>query len=273
MPMDSSEDLSAPTKDYLWLHLRDLPYFRGLLRAVEARFYQDIPLPAPVLDLGCGDGHFATLAFDHPLDIGLDPWSGPVHLAGRRGGYRLVLQASGERMPFPDGYFNTVVSNSVLEHIPELDTVLCETARVLCPGGLFVFCVPNHQFLANLSVSNFLDRIRLTRLGDAYRAFFNRISRHHHCDSPQVWEAHLQRAGFRIERWWHYFSPGALHTLEWGHYLGLPSLVSHFLTGRWILVPTRWNLALTLRLVRPFYDEPAECPDGAYSFYITRKTG
>jgi SAM-dependent methyltransferase len=266
-------DYSQPTKDYLWLHLRDLPYFRGLLRAVEARFYQDIPLAGPVLDLGCGDGHFATIAFDQPLDVGIDPWAGPVRQAGRRGGYRLALQGSGDRMPFQSAYFKSVVSNSVLEHIPDLDAVLGEVARVMQPEGLFVLCVPNHQFLANLSVSNFLDRVGLRGLGNDYRAFFNRISRHHHCDSPQVWEARLQKAGFRIERWWHYFSPGALHVLEWGHYFGLPSLLSHFLTGRWILFPTRWNLALTQSLVQPYYDEPAECPDGAYSFYITRKTG
>ena len=51
-------------KDYLWLHLRDLPYFRAMLRAVEAQFYQEFELPAPTLDVGCGDGHFATIAFD-----------------------------------------------------------------------------------------------------------------------------------------------------------------------------------------------------------------
>jgi SAM-dependent methyltransferase len=260
------------TKDYLWLHLRDLPYFRGLLRAVEARFYRDIPLAGPVLDLGCGDGHFATIAFDQPLDVGLDPWRGPVHQAGQRGSYKLVLQGSGERMPFQAGTFNTVISNSVLEHIPDLDAVLCEVARVLQPEGLFVFCVPNHQFLANLSVSNFLDRAGLGGLGDKYRAFFNRISRHHHCDSPQVWETRLQEAGFHIERWWHYFSPDALHVLEWGHYFGLPSLFSHFLTRRWILVPARWNLALTRRLVQPYYDEIPQREDGVYSFYITRKS-
>lgn len=38
--------------DYLWRNISELPYFRGLLRAVEARTYRDIPLPGPVLDLG-----------------------------------------------------------------------------------------------------------------------------------------------------------------------------------------------------------------------------
>ena len=33
---------------------------RALLRSVEARFYEAIDLPEPVLDLGCGDGRLVT---------------------------------------------------------------------------------------------------------------------------------------------------------------------------------------------------------------------
>ena len=39
----------------LWKNISELPYFRGLLRAVEGCFYQDIHLEEPILDLGCGD--------------------------------------------------------------------------------------------------------------------------------------------------------------------------------------------------------------------------
>lgn len=257
-------------RDYLWLNIRDLPYFRGLLRGIEARFYEDIALPGPVFDLGCGDGHFITTAFDNPVDVGADPWTGPLRQASRRGGYRLVIQAFGDRLPFPDSSFSSAMSNSVLEHIPDIDAVLVEMARILKPGGLFVFCVPNHNFLSNLSVSRFLDRIGLRGLADLYRRFFNRISRHHHCDSPEVWTKRLEAAGFSVERWWHYFSPRATHVLEWGHYFGLPSLVTHFLFRRWNLVPARWNLALTRRLVEPYYNEPRQQENGSYSFYIVR---
>ena len=68
-------------KDFLFLQLRDLPYFRAFLRAVESSYYQDLPLPAPVYDVGCGDGHFASLTFDQKIDVGLDPWHGPIHEA------------------------------------------------------------------------------------------------------------------------------------------------------------------------------------------------
>ena len=64
-------------KDFLWLHLRDLPYFRSITRAVEAQFFQQFELARPILDIGSGDGHFASVTFADPLDIGLDPWTGP----------------------------------------------------------------------------------------------------------------------------------------------------------------------------------------------------
>ena len=258
-------------KDFLYIQMREMPYFRGLLRAVESRFYQDIDLPAPILDVGCGDGHFAARTFERRLDVGLDPWHGPIHEAKTFASYHALVEADAGQSPFPNGYFASALSNSVLEHIPHVDKVLAETARVLRPGAPFVFCVPNHHFLPNLSVARFLDKIGIRSLAQAYRTFFNKISRHHHCDNPDVWENRLKAAGFSLEQYWHYFSPSALAVLEWGHYFGLPSLISKKLFGRWILAPTRWNLALNMAFLRKYYDEPSQQENGAYTFYIARR--
>src|SRR5262245_35006755 len=95
------------SKDFLWLNIRDLPYFRGLLRAVEAQFYQDINLPAPTLDIGCGEGHFAALTFDRKIDVGIDPWTGPIREAGTRHTYHLLTEADAGKMPYPDNYFTS----------------------------------------------------------------------------------------------------------------------------------------------------------------------
>lgn len=265
------EDGGQAPKDYLWLHLRALPYFRSLMRAVEARFYRDIDLPSPVLDVGCGDGHFASVAFERQIDVGLDPWGPPIHEAARWGAYRSLVQADAGQMPFPAGHFASAVSNSVLEHIPHLDTVVFEVARVLQPGSPFIFCVPNQNFLPSLSIGGALDRLGLHAPAQAYRRFFNRISRHYHCDPPPVWEKRLEAAGFEIERYWHYFPPAALHISEWGHYFGLPSLITRKLTGRWVLSPTHWNLALTERLVRPYYEQDPVCEQGVCTFYVARR--
>jgi len=215
-----SEIANRKSKDFLFLHLSGLPYFRAFLRAVESAYYQDLDLPSPILDVGCGDGNFAVLTFDRDIDVGLDPWHGPIHEAKTYKKYNLLVESDGGTMPFLDGYFSSAFSNSVLEHIPHVDVVVRETSRVLKPGALFVFCVPNHNFLPTLSIGRALDKIGLRFLGDFYRAFFNKISRHHHCDDPTVWQARLEANGFKLERWWHYFSPQALSALEWGHYFG-----------------------------------------------------
>lgn len=260
-------------KDYLTLHLQDVPYFRALLRAVEARFYRDIHLPAPTLDLGCGDGHFASLAFERPLAMGLDPWWGSIQEAADRNSYENLVCGEGARMPYPDDYFSSAVSNSVLEHIPNLDPVISEAARVLKTGAPFIFCVPNHRFLETLSIGQTFDKIKLAGLGNAYRNFFNRISRHHHCDSQETWNNRLLKYGFTIDECWDYFPPKALHTLEWGHFFGVPSWISKLLFGKWVLAPNAWNLSLVRRIVQGHYDNSPLSEQGVYTFYITRKTG
>ena len=249
-------------KDSLFLQLRDLPYFRALIRSVEASYYADFELPGPTLDVGCGDGHFAQLAFDRAVDVGLDPWHAPIQEAGRRAAYRLLVEADGAHSPFPGGYFASAFSNSVLEHIPHVEAVLAETARVLRPGAPFYFCVPNPRYLASLSLSRLLGR--------GYTEWFRRISRVEHADAPETWAARLERAGFILERYWHYFSPAAMRVLEWGHYFGLPSLLARRLTGRWILVRRRWNLSLTERYVRR-YASPEPVDLGTFTFFIARR--
>ncbi|MFH2104540.1 MAG: class I SAM-dependent methyltransferase [Chloroflexota bacterium] len=249
-------------KDHLFIQLRELPYFRALVRAVEAGFYQTLDLPAPVLDIGCGDGHFAGSTFDRRVDVGIDLWHGPIHEARKVGAYHHLVEADGAAAPFPDGYFASAFSNSVLEHIPHVEGVLADVARVLMPGARFIFCVPNQRYFSELSLSRLL--------GKKYIEWFRRISRVHHADRPDAWQERLERTGFRLEQWWHYFPPAAMRVLEWGHYFGLPSLVAKRLTGRWIIAPTRWNLWLTERMIRR-YATPEPVQDGTFTFYVARK--
>ena len=254
----------------LWQHLRDLPYFRALVRAVESRFYQTLVLPEPTLDIGCGDGHFASVSFSRPLDAGLDPSFSGLPEARDRGGYRLVVQGNGLRIPFRSECFSSGISNSVLEHIPRVEEVLAEIGRVLRPGAPFVFCVPNPRYLSFLSGGRILQAFGLRKAAAAYRDWFRKMSRVHHLDEREEWQARLNRAGLTLQSSWEYFSESSMQTLEWGHPLGLPCLVARKLSGRWILWPSKTNLAITWRLVAPHYREalPAQ---GAFTFYVARR--
>jgi SAM-dependent methyltransferase len=79
-----------------------------------------------VLELGCGK---KKLPFSYGVDIkdyqGVDE----------------VLDLN-VKMPFKDESFNVVISNQVLEHISELNTLMSESYRVLDNGGIFVATVP-----------------------------------------------------------------------------------------------------------------------------------
>ncbi len=270
-----TESTTAPqphdSDDLLWQQLKRVPAFRALLRSVEARFYHAVDFPQPILDVGCGDGHFAGVTFDHPITAGIDPWWNPLKKAQESQVYELPLQAMGNYLPYADHTFASAFSNSVLEHIPDIQPVLNEVGRVMQPGAPFVITVPSNYFSEFLGGAGFFDRLGLDGVGDSYRKAFNRISRHAHTDPPEIWAERLALAGFTIERWQYYFSKEALRTLELGHAQGVPSAVLHALTGHWILGPWKSNLRRTEQWVRPYYEE--EFPQqGAYLFFLARKT-
>ncbi|HEX8681292.1 MAG TPA: methyltransferase domain-containing protein [Ardenticatenaceae bacterium] len=264
---------SASRRDYLDEHIRDVPVFRALLRAVECRLFEEAgPLPEPILDLGCGDGHFATVAFDKPLFAGIDPDEAMVREAKQRGAYDLPLVASATEMPFADGYFNSVVANCVVEHIPDIEGVLSETARVLRPGGRFVFGVPSENFADMLLGPTLLQRVGLDETARDYGDWFNSHSQHFHTDSPTVWFDRLTRHGFAVEHHEYYIAERAHQIFDVLHYASVPRLVSRKLTGRWTAFPNPVSQALYNALLRPYYNQsPPE--KGAYIFFHARKQG
>jgi SAM-dependent methyltransferase len=252
-------------------NLAELPYFRGFLRAVEGRYYQHFPLKQPVLDMGCGDGHFAARTFQEKIDFGFDPAFISLEEAKSFDAYNLLLMGRGDRLPFRSGEFSTVVSNSVLEHIPDVDAVLMDIRRILKPSGRLLMTVPNDHFTSNLSIARFFDRIHLKGLAQLYRQFFNKISRHYHPDSAECWKARLEGAGFQIVKTWNYFPPSSLKILEWGHYFGLPNWVNKKIFGKWVLFPNSWYVKLVYRWLYSHYARVQEDPQGAYSFFIAEK--
>ena len=259
--------------DLLWKNIRSLPYFRGFLRAVEGKYYEDIDINEPVLDLGCGDGHFSSVTLsDRPVClIGVDPEWRSLNEARQYSVFSHLVCARGDYLPFAKSFFSTTMSNSVLEHIPDVDSVVTEIHRVMRVGSTLVVCVPNDNFTRNLSIARFFDHLGLKLAAAWYRTFFNKISRHFHPDPHAVWTNRLEKSGFKIERSWKYFTPISLGILELGHYFGLPSLINRHIFGRWILFPSPSNpiLYLVYQWLSKHVAKDQVTPDGAYSFFIS----
>ena len=55
----------------------------------------------------------------------------------------IVREMKDDTIPFPDEFFDVVVSNQVFEHVPDLNVVLAEINRVLKPGGALLALFPD----------------------------------------------------------------------------------------------------------------------------------
>jgi SAM-dependent methyltransferase len=100
---------------------------------------------ARVLDVGCGEGQVARLV-DAARVVGVDPTWAQLVVARERGGGPAYGRAVAAALPFAPGSFDAVVACLVFEHIRAVDDAIAEVARVLAPGGRFVFFL-NHPLL------------------------------------------------------------------------------------------------------------------------------
>ena len=98
-----------------------------------------------ILENGCGVGMYV----EH-----LQPFGGRVFgleydfertVEARRLSDLLVC-AAGERLPYPDGVFDLVLSHEVLEHVRDDRLAAEEIARTLKPGGRLALFIPNRGY-------------------------------------------------------------------------------------------------------------------------------
>jgi SAM-dependent methyltransferase len=98
-----------------------------------------------VLDLGCGTGELARALTASGLRVtGCDISPQMLRHARDRGGRVgwVRLAPHWRRLPFASGAFDAVVATSVLEYVDDPAAVLRECARVLRPGGVLLYTVP-----------------------------------------------------------------------------------------------------------------------------------
>lgn len=257
--------------DVLAEHLARVPVHRALIRALEHQLFSQETLVAPVLDIGCGDGHFARAAFAAGIDVGIDVSREIVAEGKANGPYRSAQIASGTRLPFADGCFRTVVSNCVIEHVPDIESLVTEVARVLAAGGSFIFSVPNDRFTQMLFTVQTLNRVGLSGAAARYGRWWNRNAEHHNLESSEVWRDRLDRNGLTVGRLAEYMSPQATRLFELSHYYAIPSIVWHKLVGRWSLSPGRARKTLAFHRLLPLVQNDARRGVGSCTFYVATK--
>lgn len=98
---------------------------------------------ADLLDIGTGSGHIAdefTRQVKRVVSVDLNDERDV------REGYEFI-KVDGAALPFDDDSFDIVVSNHVVEHVPDQRTHLAELMRVVRPGGVVYLATPNKLWL------------------------------------------------------------------------------------------------------------------------------
>lgn len=97
-----------------------------------------------VLEVDCGPGVLAAQLRDRGAIVTATDLSAVAVERARAKGIdcrQVILDE--EPLPFDDGRFDVVVSNSAIEHRFYHEKAFDECVRVLKPGGRFVLCLPN----------------------------------------------------------------------------------------------------------------------------------
>ena len=101
-----------------------------------------------VLDVGTGEGQLARLAVKGgaAVVVGVDPTWKQLTVARDRAGGPLYVRGAAAGLPCRSGTFDAVIACLVFEHIDAYTEAIAEVARVLRPGGRFLFFL-NHPLL------------------------------------------------------------------------------------------------------------------------------
>jgi SAM-dependent methyltransferase len=127
---------------------------RRLLDLLADGTFPAAPPPRSVLEIGSGTGALLAVAAERfPRVVGVDIAMRWLHVSRRRFLDRgrpapPLVCACAERLPFPDGVFDLVVSAATLEVVRDPGQALAECARVLAPGGTVLLNTGNRFSLA-----------------------------------------------------------------------------------------------------------------------------
>ncbi len=102
-----------------------------------------------VLEVGCSQGLFLAQLPGVKERWGVEP-SPAAAEARTRLDHVFETTFDGADPELPAGYFDVVICNDVIEHMPDHDVFLERVKRVIAPGGVIVGSIPNVRFYYNL---------------------------------------------------------------------------------------------------------------------------
>jgi len=166
---------------------RNLGPSLALWRGAEIAALRQHEYVHPILDLGCGDGFITSMVVGN-VEVGCDPFRKALKQAYATGVYGRLHSAPVEELPGIERPVATIISNSVLEHVDNLDPMLSSVSSLLKAGGRFVFTTPSDSFSRWLTFPS-----------QRYRGWRNARLGHLNLLSPAQWSERLKPVGLDVE--------------------------------------------------------------------------
>jgi SAM-dependent methyltransferase len=149
----TASNLNARIRLHLQFSTNPYGWQRWLFDQIE------FPLQAKILELGCGAGNLWLDNADRippDLEFLLSDFSeGMVRQASENLGSQPLFHRfaviDAQSIPFADRFFDVVIANHMLFHVPDQLRALSEMRRVLQPGGAFYASTAGHSHLRELN--------------------------------------------------------------------------------------------------------------------------
>lgn len=175
------------------------PGWRPATELYAVLVQQNLTPTAQVLDIGCGRGGLVE-QLNHPLAqvVGIDPDWLSLHE------HRLALPraaAFSDALPFAPNTFDVAFASWVLEHLARPLLTFQSIARVLKPGGAFVFITPNGRHplaLLNKTLGR-LGKLQGRLVAGLYgRSADDTFATHYHANCQSDLEQLAAQSGLRL---------------------------------------------------------------------------
>jgi 2-polyprenyl-3-methyl-5-hydroxy-6-metoxy-1,4-benzoquinol methylase len=191
----------------------------------------------PILDVGCGDGLFASIAWPGAEVWGIDIDGNEGRWAAASQAYVQIVLGDVTRAKLPENFFQTCVANCSLEHVPRIDMALKNIHNGLRPGGVAYLFVPNRDWARYMLSARLLSALGAARLSERLTATVDRVFRHHHLHDEAGWRSIVSGAGLEIVRIEPVLSSATTVAFELFLLPSLAGLVNKNLTTRWTNFP------------------------------------
>lgn len=193
--------------------ISDVSISGGIWRLHEITVLANLTMHRPVLDLGCGNGTFLRILTNDKPDFGLDISPNEINQAKKNKTYKKYIVSDAHHIPLPDHSIQTIFSNSVFEHIPELKKVLFEINRILKPGGQLIFTTHTPESKSFYG-TKMLKKIGMKTAAKKYNNIFSDMLQLRTLWNLAKWKKQLSLIGLTIEESQTIISPKAFFLFE-----------------------------------------------------------